>query len=143
MKNNWIITILLVIIVGGGAFFAGMQFQKSQRPGMMQFANGANGQFRMRFGNSQNGAVRPVRGQVVSADSNSLTVKMTDGSTKIVLVTGNTMLLKSTSAALSDIKTGDTVMVFGAANADGSVTAQNVQINPPVIQRPTPTGKSQ
>lgn len=35
------------------------------------------------------------------------------------------------SGSKSDLKTGDTVNVIGAQNSDGSVTAQDVQINPP------------
>jgi hypothetical protein len=63
--------------------------------------------------------------------SDSLTVKMTDGSTKIVVLSTSTAFMQSTKAALSDIKTGDTVNVVGTANSDGSVTAQDIQINPP------------
>jgi RNase P/RNase MRP subunit p29 len=88
------------------------------------------GNFAGRTG-SQNSNFRPVRGQVLNMTSNSLTVKMSDGSTKIVVLSLSTAFMQSTKAALTDVKTGDTVNVVGTANSDGSVTAQDVQINPP------------
>lgn len=134
MNKTVIIAIVCIIIAGAGGFFGGMQYQKSKAPSFGGF--GGNGQFRQRFGQGgQNAAFRPVRGQVISADATSLTVKMPDGSSRIVVLSGSTQFVKSTSGAKSDIKTGDTVMVIGTSNSDGSVTAQDVQINPPAMQR--------
>ncbi|HSD98264.1 MAG TPA: DUF5666 domain-containing protein [Patescibacteria group bacterium] len=139
-----IISALLVILALGGGFFAGMQFQKNRvamvaRNGFYQ-SFGQNGQMRGRFG--QNGsAFRPVRGQVLSIDPTGLTVKLVDGSSKIVVVSSSTMFAKSTNASESDVKTGDNVMVVGTQNSDGSITASNVEINPG--QMPTPTSAAQ
>jgi len=145
-KNTMIlVAVVLIIIAAGGGFFGGMMYQKSQTPsfGMMGRGNfagrlgGQNGQ------NGQNSNFRPVRGQVLSMDNNSLTVKISDGSTKLVVLSSSTTFVQSTKAALSDIKTGDTVNVVGTQNSDGSVTAQDVQINPPQQQMRAPTGKAQ
>jgi hypothetical protein len=78
-------------------------------------------------------------------NSNSLTVKLSDGSTKIVVLSGSTTFVKSSPASQSDLKTGDTVNVVGTQNSDGSVTASDVQINPVMLQRPisAPTGGNQ
>jgi len=132
-KNTMIIVaVVLIIVAAAGGFFGGMMFQKSQTP---SFGGAAGrGSYAGRFGgqSGQNAAsFRPVRGQVLSMGDNSLTVKMTDGSTKIVVLSSSTAFMQSTKAALNDIKTGDTVNVVGTANSDGSVTAQDVQINPP------------
>ena len=131
MKNkNIFIAIVFVILAGGGGFYAGMQYQKtnaSSSIGMM--GQQAGGQFRQRGG--QNANFRPVRGQVISSDDSSMTVKLMDGSTKIVVVSGKTMFIKSNTASKSDVKTGDTVMVMGSQDSSGSVTAQTIQINPP------------
>lgn len=135
MQNkNLLLVVVLVIVSLGGGFFAGMQFQKSQRaPFAGQF------EIRGRFGQmGQN--VRPVRGQVLSVDATGLTVKLADGSSKIVVVSTSTAFLKSASATKDDVQTGDTVMVVGSQNADGSVTAQEVSINPPAGRKaPAPT----
>jgi Cu/Ag efflux protein CusF len=145
-KNTMIVVaVVLVIIAAGGGFFGGMMYQKNQTSSLgVTGANGSRqgGNFAGRFG-GQNSNFRPVRGQVLNMDNNSLTVKMSDGSTKIVVLSSSTSFVQSTKAALSDVKTGDTVNVVGTQNSDGSVTAQDVQINPPQQQMRTPTGKTQ
>jgi Cu/Ag efflux protein CusF len=150
-KNTMIVaSVILIIIAAAGGFFGGMVYQKNQTPsfGMMgQNGSRQGGNFAGRLGQSgQNSNFRPVRGQVLSIGNNSLTVKMSDGSTKIVVLSSSTSFAQSTKAALSDIKTGDTVNVVGTQNSDGSVTAQDVQINPPaqggfMMVRPTGTGQ--
>lgn len=94
----------------------------------MQGAQSAQNGFRQR--NGQNANSRAVRGDIVSVDEQGITVKLTDGSTKNVFLSSSTSITKATSAAKADLKTGETVMVFGQTNADGSVTAQNVSLNP-------------
>ncbi len=151
MKNkNIIITILSLIIVAGGSFFAGMKFQQKKAvSSFSQFAGGRNinntqgrnGQAVVRNGNG----FRPVAGEILSLDSKSITVKMADGSSKIVILSDKTVYNRTQEGSLSDLKVGDNINVFGTTNSDGSVTAQNVQTG--VIFRgmgsnPTP-GQSQ
>ena len=146
MKNTnmiIVVAVILIIVAAAGGFFGGMMYQKSQAS---SFAAAGRGNFAARSGQAgQNtAAFRPVRGQVLSVTSNSLTVKMSDGSTKIVVLSASTAFAQSAKAALSDVKTGDTVNVVGTANSDGSVTATDVQINPPMsggFARPMGTGQ--
>lgn len=143
MNKNLIIAAILIVIALAGGFFTGMQYEKSKASSFAggTFMMGGNGQMRGRFGGGQNAAFRPVRGQVLSIDSTGMTVKLSDGSSKIVVVAPSTMFIKSSSASASDMKSGDTVVVVGMANSDGSVTAQDVQINPPAgMMRVAPTG---
>ncbi len=124
--NSKILIIIIVIVVGAGAFFGGMQYQKSQR-------STRSGQFANRFGqNGQN--FRPVRGSILSIDNDTLTVKLANGSSTIVVLSGSTAYMKEAAAAKTDLKTGDTVMAIGTSNSDGSVTAQSIQINPPALR---------
>jgi len=138
MKNNITLVAILALLAGGAAgFFGGMQYQKSQRPNYGQFA-GAGG-FGTRGGSGVNGMRRNGNGAVgtiLNVDANSMTVKLNDGSSKIVLLTGTTSINKAATAAASDLTVGETVSAFGTTNTDGSITATNVQINPMV--RPTP-----
>lgn len=122
--------IILVVVFAAVGFFAGMQYQKSQSTtgGTNQYGqfqgggrrNGGQGQF--------NGG--RVIGKVISSDNASLTVQLQDGSSKLIILSGTTTYSKSAQAARSDVKVGDEVAVFGATNSDGSITAQNVQLNP-------------
>ncbi|MCX6782577.1 MAG: DUF5666 domain-containing protein [Candidatus Levybacteria bacterium] len=128
MKNNILIIIVVVaLVVGAGSFFAGMKYQQSKIPAG-RFGNSQdnrNGQSQQR-----NQGFRPVNGEIISSDDRSITVKLQDGSSKIILLTDTTSFNKSTEGSKSDLKVGEKVAVFGTNNSDGSVTAQNVQLNP-------------
>lgn len=135
-NKNIIITAIVVVLVGTAAFFGGIQYQKTQ--GVTRYAQFAqNGQRRQgqignyRFGRGMMGANgRAIQGQVVSADNDSITVKLPDGSSKIVNLSSTTTYNKTTAGSKSDVTTGTSIAVFGTANSDGSVTAQSVSINP-------------
>ncbi|HEV2339181.1 MAG TPA: DUF5666 domain-containing protein [Patescibacteria group bacterium] len=142
-----IIAVVLIVLTGIGGFFGGMQYQKSKAAGRAMMGGGGMGFYRG-FGQGgmggmgQNGGL--VRGQILSVSGNTMTVKLRDGSSKIVLLSGSTNLMKLAKAAASDLNTGETVMIMGTTNSDGSVTAQNVSINPQmgkqgVAMTPIPT----
>lgn len=132
MKKNLIISIILIIIVGGGAFFGGMQYQKSQRPSFSGFGGSRSGRFGQTGTNANSKA---VRGEILSSDSSSITVKMMDGSSKIILISNTTSIMQATTAAKEALQKGKQVTVFGNQNSDGSVTAQNISIGS--MPRPT------
>ncbi len=125
-------TIIIVIVVGVAAFFGGMQYQKSQgatNANGMQFGQAGQGSRQGRPGNGR-GFGNATVGEIVSVDANSITVKLPDGSSKIVNISGSTTFSKTQTAAKSDVKTGMRIAAFGTSNSDGSITAQNVQLNP-------------
>ncbi len=150
-KNNMMIaTVVAVIVVGAAAFFGGMQYQKSQT--RQAFADGAAGRGQLgnrAGGTGAGGAARggAVRGQILSSDNNSITVKMMDGSSKIVLLSGSTTVSEATTGSVQNLQPGKNVMVFGTTNSDGSVTAQNVQVGDGQMmfgnrgQTPAPSGQ--
>ncbi len=123
-----LVTAVLVILVGAGGFFGGMKYQQSKGGRGADGQPGANGQRRGQFG--QRNGMRPVAGDIISADDKSITVKMMDGSTKIVLISGSTQINKAATATKTDLKPNEKVAVFGTENSDGSVTAQSIQLNP-------------
>jgi len=133
--NSKILMVIVIIVVAGGAFFGGMKYQQSK---VGSFAGGQSGAFRQRMGQGQSAAPRPVRGDILSIDSNTMTVKLQDGSSKIIILAGSTTYMKEASSTKDDLKTGSTVMVSGTSNSDGSVTAQSVQSgNLPAMRVPT------
>jgi len=142
MKKIIPIIIALVIIIGGGAFYGGMKYGQSKNSSnnftnqnfqnltpaqRQQFSQGAN------RGNGSGS----LTGEVISEDQQSLTVKMLDGSSKIVFFSDSTIVSKTAEGSTSDIKIGNQVMVSGQQNSDGSYTAKNIQIRPSLS--PTPT----
>lgn len=138
------------ILIGGAGFFGGTLYQKSVTPkavlGGRTGANatgrgfgGANGVGGVNGANGVNGAggqraggmgFRPVAGQIISKDDKSITVKMQDGSSRIVLFSASTQISKSQATDASSLAVGETVRVIGTVNTDGSVTAQDIQLNP-------------
>jgi len=132
MKNNTIAIIVVVaLLVGAVGFFGGMKFQETKASSPNN-ADHTQGNFRGQNGqaNRFQGGFRPVVGEILSIDDKSITVKLDDGSSKIVLLPDNLTVSKTDSGSKADLKTGVRVGVFGTNNSDGSVTAQNVQINP-------------
>jgi len=142
-KNDILITIILVIVVGTGAFFGGMKYQQStQTASFRQFQQGQGQRFGMMGqggSTASRSAIRPVSGNIISSSDNSITVKLSDGSTKIVLLSSSTVVDKTSTASKSDLKVGEKIAAFGQTNSDGSITAQNIQLNPQtrIFLRPT------
>ncbi len=138
MKNkNIIIAAVAALLIGAGlGFFGGMKYQQSKTPA------GRSGMFQRGSAGIRNSMGMAVRGQIISADTSSITVKLPDGSTKIVILSSTTMIGKTTTGNASDLTNGVNVIVFGNTNSDGSVTAQNVQVgNGMLFGRPSgPSG---
>jgi hypothetical protein len=142
MKNkNIIISVVLLVVGLGAGFLGGYEYRSFAL--RRSFGNLATGSGAQRFTANRNGqGVAPARagmvvGSVIAIDDKSITVKMSDGSTKIVLFSGSTTYSNTVSASQSDLKVGTEVSASGAANSDGSVTATSIQINPQ-FGRPTP-----
>ena len=125
MKNQMIIIAFLVsMIMAGAGFFGGIQYQKMQKPTNPTGINGAR-----RFGN-QNANGTSVRGQILASDDKTITIKLSDGSSKIVVVGANTPIMEATSTSKMSLVIGKSVMIIGINNSDGSITANNIQLNP-------------
>ncbi|OGD10092.1 hypothetical protein A2397_04620 [Candidatus Amesbacteria bacterium RIFOXYB1_FULL_44_23] len=140
MSKNIIILVLAVIVTGAVGFFAGTKYQQSQAFSNRQFMMRPGGTFQTggvvqsgQMGSGIRNGFRPVSGEIVSADEKSITVKLADGGSKIILLTDNTNINKAETATSADLKLGISVVVFGSVNPDGSVTAQNIQLNPVMI----------
>jgi hypothetical protein len=146
-NNNLVVLVVVAVIVGAAAFFGGMKYQASKTVPANGFANfaqgngfrtGANGQ-RLRNGN-RNGFGGATTGEIVSMDATSITVKLQDGSSKIINLSNATTYSKTDTASKSDLKTGERIAAFGTANSDGSISAQNIQLNPMFSNGPRPSG---
>jgi len=147
MKKN-LYLVIGAIVLAGVAFWGGMTFsaKSGQANSFANFQNmtpeqrqqrisqlGANGGFRR----GGAGGVGLTNGEILSADAGSITIKMHDGSSKIILVGDSTKVTKSVDATSADLTQGENVMVNGTTNSDGSLTAQTVQIVPAPVT-PTP-----
>ena len=148
--KRWLIAVVVVVVVvvGVGAFFGGKSagggtptpaaalkvltnLTAAQRQALLQNGGGLGSIFgggRGTGGTGATGAGGFTTGSIVSSDSNSITVKLSTGSTKIVLYSPSTVIAVSKTGSASDLTTGQDVTVTGTANSDGSITATRIQV---------------
>lgn len=141
MKNNIIGALVIGVIVAGGAFYSGMQYQNGKNANLAQGrftggnGGGQYGQFGQngtsgRTGGRMMGAGGPSVGSVLSKDDKSITIKLRDGGSRIVFFSPTTEVQRSATGTIADIAIGSDIVVSGAQNTDGSMTAQSIQVRP-------------
>ncbi len=140
MNNKFILSLLVCVLAAGGVgFYGGMVYGKQQTPnqagvrganaaGTFRGAGAAGGAGRLAGAGAGNGGFS--NGEIVSKDDSSLTLKLMDGGSKIVLTSSSTRVGKMTDGTMSDLTNGTNVMVSGTTNSDGSITASTIQIRP-------------
>jgi hypothetical protein len=149
MKPMYVI--IIVIVVAAAAFWGGLTYEKGKVASSFAAA-GAGGRFGGRSGGGAGGAggfgrsggangMMPVSGQIVASGNNTITVKLSDGTSKIVDLSSQTKINKTTQGAVSDLTTGQQVTAFGSTNSDGSITAQAVNVGNSMF-RMRPSGQN-
>lgn len=147
MKKAWIgvAVILLVVVVGAGAFWAGTSYGKSQANQdlaslMQERFGGRGGQYSgmmpegmmpegmmtrqaergdaMRFGGGLMGTIETIEGETLIINSDDGIVK--------VQTTDTTLIEKNMPVSVGDLEVGEMVVVSGPRNEDGSVTARSI-----------------
>jgi len=141
MENKKIIMgvvgVLIVVII---SFYGGMVYARknitaanASRQGNFNQNGftGPNGSRMMgqntRGGNNGGGF---ISGDVISMDATSMTIKLRDGGSKIVLFSPASKVEKTVDGVISDVAVGKSVMVTGTTNPDGSVSATSIQMRP-------------
>ncbi len=144
--------IIVLVLVGGGAFYGGMKYGQSKNPlssfsrqnlqnltpeqrqqRLQQLGANANGSQFARGGGSGGGV---ANGEIIAKEDKSIAVKLQDGGSKIVFFSQSTEISKSASGNANDLDVGKTITVRGSANSDGSITAQSIQLRPAVQNPP-------
>lgn len=130
MKKNFIIIIAAAIVACGLAFCGGTFYGKSKASPNFAFGNRQSG---LNVANRQlNNRDRAgfVNGEIIAKDDMSITIKMRDGGSKIIFYSASAEISKFAKGEITDLTIGQNIMVNGAANADGSMTAQTIQLRP-------------
>jgi len=142
-----VVGVVLMLAVVGGSFYAGMLYGQGQggstAAGVDQFAafataraNGeapAGGQFNGQFGGRDQGSAQGAGntfGQIESIADGVVTLTTDAGGTVKVQVADTTLIEKNASVTINELEVGETVIVSGSENADGSITARSVQVSP-------------
>ena len=151
--KSWMIAVVVVVVlaVGGGAFYGGMKFRESQLKkdptallSLMGGRQGNQGTF-MRQGNAQfpgapsdgqsgttgTGQTGQARGgtmgTIESIEGNVVTIKTNDNKSVKVQTSDTTLVEKFSSVSVSDLEVGESIIVSGSTNDDGSITARSIQ----------------
>jgi len=125
-SNLIIIFVIIIILVGGGAFYGGLKLGQGQKgPGNFGRTGQMSGASSRRVSNANF-----INGSIIAKDDKSVTVKLSAGGSKIIFFSSTTEIGKMATGTLSDLTVGTNIMATGKANADGSISAQSIQIRP-------------
>jgi len=125
MNTKTLSVVAISLIIGFGV---GYMVHTTPAPTALNAPGGFTRGAGMRSGNMASGGF--LSGTVATLSSGSLTLNTRDGSSHVVILTPATTVSKSVSGALTDVSVGATVMVQGATNSDGSVSASVIQLRP-------------
>ncbi len=144
--NKFLSIAITAIIAGAVAFYGGMRYDSYKSgPSLADLKNLPQQEIRQKlqasglFGGGNRGMIALRRnggnssfigGEIISKDDKSITIKSQDGGSKIVFLSPSTQINKSTAGSSADLAAGKQVTVNGTANADGSLTADLIQIRP-------------
>ena len=149
--------IVLVALAVGAAFCGGMKLgQKQVIDNPMQYLAGAGGAFSIQMGEGQlpggpsgnfqgrgdqfpGAQGTPGAGMVVgdrggfsvdtiqAIDGNTITLSTADGTVKVI-TSDTTYIQKYMAATVADLEVGESVIVSGTENDDGSITARSIRV---------------
>lgn len=134
MKKTLTIVIIAAVVLIGASFYGGMKYGQNQNkrggnfgPGMAQ----GGGQFGGRGGAGiRNGQGSFSVGELIAKDDKSITLKLADGGSKIILFSDKTVVSKFYQGTMADLTIGQQLMIQGKASAGASLIAESIQIRP-------------
>jgi hypothetical protein len=133
-----VLVALLAAVIAGGSFYGGMVYGQGQQQATSAVAGGAAGAQdlagpggmqpggQMGAGSGQGGM---LAGEILSIEGGALTLEDQSGSEIQVHVTDTTLIQKQAEVSVNDLQEGETVLVSGSQEADGSITARMVQVS--------------
>lgn len=141
-----LLIIAALIIIGSGAFYGGMKYAESKNSTVNSANNFRNFQNLspeerqkqieqmggVRTGTNKQSGSGVASGEIISKDDKSIIVKLRDGGSKIVFFSDKTQISKMEAGLQSDIVVGEQVAASGSTNSDGSITANTIQLRPPL-----------
>ncbi len=141
-----LLIVIAFIIIGGGAFYGGMKYAESRNSkgqfSHIDFQNLSPEERQQKFqemgaagivlgGDRIRGRTGSgfVTGEIISKDNQSITIKLQDGSSKIIFFSDSVQIFKTTEGTIKDIEIDKQIMVSGSQNPDGSYTARTIQLS--------------
>jgi len=135
-----ILPVITILIIGGLGFFGGTLYAKAssgknlQSNGFGNFQPGTSplGDRTGSFQKGTNKGTGMTSGEILSIDEKSLTLKLPDNGSKLILLSDTTEISKFATATKDELKIGTQLMINGTTNTEGSITAKSIQIRPEI-----------
>jgi hypothetical protein len=123
---------ILIILIFGSGIVLGKYITKPNRQLVSEGQIGEN----LVKGQGQKGMQknkkRGLLGDVIKTEADKITIKGADGQEKAVITNDQTKIKKQGSdIKITDIKTGDRIMVVGKPNDQGVITAKMIKVMAP------------
>jgi hypothetical protein len=137
-KNKKITAIIMIfLVVGILIFFIGMKYGQAGNNKLgKNFSQLGDRNMGTQKGMLEDGGMDrnggATTGEILSKDDKSITVKLRDGGSKIILYSTTTEISKFTAGAIEDLIVGSNIIVNGKTNNDGSIIAQTIQLRPAI-----------
>jgi len=133
-KNN-LVWIVIIVLIAFASFYGGITYNKSKGVAaiLATRSNRPAGQFGGQNTGNRNGGGFTA-GEILSMDTQSITIKLQNGGSKIIFYTNKTPVSKMVDGTSADLVTGNQITVMGSTNPDGSINAESVQIRPTSIK---------
>lgn len=140
MNKKIISRVVVCLVIAGLSFWGGVTYGSSKKSSNLlttrnQGSFGQNGGTRtgvnMRGGANGGGF---VSGEILSKDDTSITIKESNGGSKIVFISPSTKIEKTVDGTPTDLVAGKQVMVTGTTGTDGSVSSTSIQLRPITVK---------
>lgn len=127
---------IVALVLCGVSFGAGMSYQKGKQPAASTASTNDNGQFPSQGGGPGGGmggfrnGQRPNIGEVKAVTSDSITIssQRSESDQTFKITSSTTVQDNGSTASVSDIKTGDTVLI--TTDSSDTSTATQIMLNP-------------
>ncbi|MFZ2199497.1 MAG: hypothetical protein WAV40_01775 [Microgenomates group bacterium] len=131
VNQNIVVACIITAVLAGGVGY---------KVGTSNFAFGKFSNTNQRFGGrGQNnyptgqgmmGRGGALTGEVTAKDGKTLTVKLSDGSSKLVIFSDTTTYRTAIDSSMDKVEVGTKIAAFGTTSTDGSTVATSIEINP-------------
>jgi len=146
-KKNLIISIIIIIILLILSFLGGIKYQQKSQKIAQLMPNGQpsfgsqqfNGQYGFnsptrkgnmngnRINNNIGNNERSISGEIIDKSNDTITVKLPNGSTQIIIYSSNTKVEKISEGKLDDLKVGNNITISGKTG-NNILSADSIQI---------------
>jgi len=116
--------------VAGGSFYAGLIFSQNNKSSRFDIQGLGNSNMPPNTSFNRQTNSNSNAGEIISKDENTITIKLNNGGSKIIMLSESTQINKFSQGTAEDLEIGKNILAQGTNNSDGSITAKTIQITP-------------